>query len=102
MSGFAGALRERVTFLVRVTTRDDLGGLTGAWADDVIVWAAVRPDGAAPLDGAGVRLRWAVTMRSGVAVPRRLRWLGRMLAVRWVERDPALPDRIVLRTEETR
>ena len=102
MSGFSGTLGERVTFLVRATARDDLGGATDGWVEDVRVWAAVRPDGAAPFDEAGLRLRWAVTLRSGVAAPARLRWLGRTLAVRRVETDPARPDRVVLRTEETR
>ncbi len=102
MSGFAGALGERVTFLERATVRDDLGGASGGWVDGVTVWAAVRPDGAAPLDEAGLRLRWALTLRAGVAVPRRLRWHGLTLAVRRSETDPTLPDRIVLRTEEVR
>lgn len=98
---FSGTLSERVVLLVRDAIRDDLGGASGGWADGVRVWAAVRPDGAGA-DDAGVRLRWAVTMRTGVAVPERLRWGAVVLVVRRCTQDPARPDRIVLHTEETR
>jgi head-tail adaptor len=48
--------------------------------------------------------RFKVTMRvrDGISVGQRLRWRGRVFAVRQRLDDPALPDRIMLRCEEIR
>ena len=39
----AGDLRKRITFQMRVTTKDALGGQLGNWVDFATVWAEIRP-----------------------------------------------------------
>ena len=38
-----GGLRQRLRIQSATETRTDAGGTTRAWADDAVVWAAVRP-----------------------------------------------------------
>ncbi len=108
MSGeFAGALTQRVSILRRSDERDDLGGADGGWSVVTGAWAALEPVTAAPW-GAGdlpsARPRWRAVLRAGADVSPgdRLQWRLLLLAVRAVESDPALPDRIALTLEEDR
>lgn len=108
MSGeLAGRLSELVTIQRRGGDRDALGGASGAWTAIGDRWASLAPQQSGPLmagDALDARPRWRVTLRagSGVAVGDRLGWRGRMLGVRGVVDDPALPDRTVIEAEEER
>ena len=107
MSGFAGALRERVTIWRRAEARDALGGASGTWTAGASVWAAVRPGGREPPVEAEARSaapRWRVTLRAGAGarVGDRIGWRGRWLLVAGLVEDPATPDRVMLETEEER
>lgn len=104
---FAGRLRERVVVEAPSGARN---ALRAALPDYVVVarcLAAVVPEGAGP-EAEGQALsamaRFRVTMRPrpGIEVGQRVRWRGRVLAVRQRIDDPALPDRMTLRCEETR
>jgi head-tail adaptor len=48
------------------------------------------------------RFKVTIRVREGISVGQRVRWSGRLLAVRQRIDDPALPDRILLRCEEVR
>ncbi len=107
MTDFAGSLRERLSIERRGPERDARGAAVGAWIAIGEVMAAMAPDARGPAVAgdavAGLPL-WRVTARapSPVAVGDRLAWRGRKLAVRWVEADPRLPDRIMIFAEEER
>jgi len=103
----AGDLRERVELQRRDGARDAIGGAVGAWVSLGMAWAAVEYErigvGVAG-EAADASPWWRVTMRArgDVSVGDRLLWNGRVLAIRSVERDPRLPDRLRLRAEEAR
>ncbi len=106
----AGLLIERVILEEWRESRDSAGLSIGAWEPRGSLAAAVALEPAsavntAPLSGDALRTvaRWRVTLRApgpGSAVPglaSRLWWRGERLKVLAVERDPASPDRLVLR-----
>lgn len=104
MTGLAGKMRERVVIERRTVVEDDHGGLGDLWDVVDAVWAEVRPETGGPDVTADRRRtggRWRVTMRPyDVRIGDRLRWQGRLLAPRAIERDPAWPDRLTIRVEE--
>lgn len=98
----AGLLRERVVVEHWREARDAAGSDAGAWEGAGPAWAAIVPDGAGePVLGAARRSGqgWRVTLRADarLGLASRLWWRGEVLSVRAVERDPRLPDRVVLR-----
>ncbi len=108
MSGeFAGRLRERVVIEAPSGTRNALGAILPEYVMIARCLAAVAPEGAgAEAEGqalsAMARFKVTIRVREGIEVGQRLTWRGRVLAVRQRIDDPALPDRILLRCEETR
>jgi head-tail adaptor len=48
------------------------------------------------------KLRVTIRRRNGIAIDQRVRWTGRIMMIRQLLDDPALPDRLVLRCEEAR
>ena len=107
MSGeLAGALRERVELQRRDDARDTIGGAVGDWVSLGMAWAAIeyeRAGAGVAGDAADASPWWRVTMRAlDVSVGDRMLWIGRVLAVRSVERDPRFPDRLRARVEEAR
>ena len=108
MSGdeFAGTLTQRVTIERRANDRDEAGGATGEWSAIATMFAAIAPDGTIDTEAGealDARPRWRVTMRpADVTVGDRLRWGGRLLAVRGVVADPRTLDRMTLECEEER
>ncbi|WP_419826079.1 head-tail adaptor protein [Sphingomonas sp.] len=102
MSALAGALTARVTMLGRDPARDDLGAAGGAWIEGETIWARIAPEAAGPGDDAGPLRRWTVTVREPLPPGERIAWTGGTMRVRGVERDPARPDRVTLRTEDVR
>jgi head-tail adaptor len=108
MSGeFSGALTQRVLVQRRAATRDDLGGASGAWTTIATLWAAIEPItpaswGEGDLPAAAPRWRATIRAAADVAIGDRLQWRGLLFAVRTVEADPAMPDRLTLMLEEDR
>lgn len=105
MDELSGALTQRVAIEAWVDVRDDAGASAGTWQARGAVYAAVVPDGGSGAVEGGARRsrrRWRVILRAPVDVglTSRLIWDGRYLAVLAVERDPGLPDRVLLRCEE--
>lgn len=104
MTGLAGRMRERVVIERRSAVDDPHGGIGDLWDVIDVAWAEVRPDRSGPDVAADRRRtgrRWLVTMRpQDVRIGDRLRWQGRLLAPRALERDPAWPDRLTIRVEE--
>lgn len=108
MDELAGRLRERVTIEQWRESRDAAGLAAGAWEIDGVVAAQMaldRPVNADLLvgDAEQTAARWRVTLRAPVAVgvTSRLWWRGERLTVLAVERDPATPDRLVVRCRGT-
>jgi len=104
---FAGSLRERVTIEALSGERNALGAQLPEWSVVARCLAAVAPEGAgAEAEGqalsAMARFKVTIRVREGISVGQRVRWSGRLLAVRQRIDDPALPDRILLRCEEIR
>ena len=106
-SEFAGSLRERVVIEMLAGERNAIGAQLPAWVVVARCLAAVVPEGAgAEAEGqalsAMARFRVTIRVRDAIAVGQRVRWRERLLTVRQRIDDPALPDRITLRCEETR
>ena len=85
----AGDMRERVTRLDAVVTRDDFNGELISWEDGPTVWAKVTERGGRePLlgDRAVMIVSYEVTTRSEVAFTHknRLSWRGKQLSVETV------------------
>jgi head-tail adaptor len=104
---FSGALTQRVIVQRRATMRDGLGGANGAWTTIATLWAGIAPVTPASWgegDRPAAAPRWSATIRAGadVAIGDRLQWRGLLFAVRAVETDPALRDRLTLVLEEDR
>ena len=104
---FAGLLRERVVVEALTGDRNALGAQLPEWVVVARCLAAVAPEGAgAEAEGqalsAMARFKVTIRAREGISVGQRVRWGGRLLAVRQRVDDPALPDRITLRCEEIR
>lgn len=104
---FAGSLRERIGIDQPAAQRDPLGAGQGQWTSDGSAWAHIAPLAAAEM-AAGEALtalpRWHVTLRArpGLRPGSRLVWRGRYLAVRAINQDPQMPDRMILTCEEMR
>ncbi len=106
MTALAGFMRERVALLTPTAARDALGAGGEDWTLVDMVWASVAAHGTgAPIAGdarAALPL-WRVTLRPcPVAVGDRIERVTGIIEVRAVERDPALPDRVVAIGEERR
>ncbi|WP_310497466.1 head-tail adaptor protein [Sandarakinorhabdus sp.] len=100
----AGGLRERVVMEHWREARDAAGTAAGSWISAGPAFAAITPDaGTAAALGEARRSgrRWRVTMREDarLGLTSRLWWRGETLIVLLAERDPRLPDRVVLRCE---
>jgi head-tail adaptor len=99
----AGRMAERVVIEHWQDARGDDALATGGWVTGASVAAAVAAERGADMAPAGDALRgfsrWRVTLRAPVTVglTSRLWWRGERLEVLAVERDLALPDRVVLR-----
>lgn len=104
--GFAGTLRERVTWLRPTSGRDALGAGEQDWTVLDVIAAAVLPagtSGAFAGDARSALPRWQVTVRPcGIGVGDRIDWAGAILDVQEVQADPRLPDRIVAIGEQRR
>lgn len=104
---FAGTLRERISIERPVSERTAAGLRLVDWEPFLRCRAAIQPEGTGAESEAmalSAMPRFRVTMRrrEGVMIDHRVLWRGRILAVRQVIDDPRLPDRLVLRCEETR
>lgn len=104
---FAGTLRQRVVIETLTGERNALAAQVPAWDVVARCLAAIVPDGAGvdvEAQSLSAMARFKVTIRSreGIAVGQRVRWGTRLLAIRQRIDDPAFPDRIMLRCEETR
>ncbi len=100
----AGRLRERVTIEQWQESRDAAGLATGNWAVAAVAFAHVALDRPVNTDflvgdAEQTASRWRVTFRAplAVSVTSRLWWRGERLTVLAVERDPATPDRLMVR-----
>ena len=106
MSGFAGTLRTRVTWLRPTEAHDALGAPGEDWRVIDVVQAAIAPAGTGTTvagDAAAAMPVWRVTARPfPVRVGDRLEWSAATIDVREVQADPRLPDRIVVTGEERR
>ena len=107
MSEFAGTLRQRIRIERPVTTRTPTGVQETGWEPFANCLAAIRLEGVgAESEGQALsampRLRVTVRRRNGIAIDQRVRWGERVMVVRQLLDDPALPDRLVLRCEEAR
>ena len=108
MSGeFAGRLRERIVVEALSGARNEFGAILPDYEVVARCLAAVAPEGVgAEAEGqaltAMARFRVTIRVREGISVGQRVRWRERVLMVRQRIDDPALPDRITLRCEETR
>ena len=104
--GFAGRLRERVTWLGPSAGQDALGAAGEDWTVRDTVWAAVEPEARGALvagEAAAALPLWRVTMRPcAIAVGDRIELAWATIDVREVRSDPRVPDRIVAIGEERR
>lgn len=107
MSEFAGTLKQRI-IIERLVPRRTASGLQQEGWEVVarclaaIVAESPGPEVEAMALSSSQRFRVTIRARDGVAVGQRLSWNGRHMLVRQRIDDPKLPDRIVLRCEETR
>ena len=106
---WSGALTERVRLEHWVAAPepgpDAAGGDAGQWRAAATLWASIVADGqGAPRDGEArrQRRRWLVGLRDPVTVTlqSRLVWRGTVLTVRAIDRDPTVPGRVRVRTED--
>lgn len=107
MSEFAGTLKERIIIERPTTTRTATGLQESGWKTVASCLAAVRLEGVgAESEGqalsAMAKLRVTVRRRARIAIDQRIRWGVRTLMIRQLLDDPTLPDRLVLRCEESR
>lgn len=104
---FAGTLNELIVIERPVSQRTAAGLRVVEWARLAECRAAIQPEGAgaeseAMAYSAMPRFRVTMRRRDGVTIDHRVLWRSKVLAVRQVIDDPRLPDRLVLRCEETR
>lgn len=107
MSEFAGTLKERIVIERPTTTRTATGLQESGWETVASCLAAVRLEGVgAESEGQALsampKLRVTVRRRARIAIDQRIRWGARTLMIRQLLDDPTLPDRLVLRCEESR
>ncbi len=103
MGELAGRMAERVVIEHWQDARGDDALAAGGWVAGGSAAAAVAAERGADAAPTGDALRgfarWRVTLRTPVTMglTSRLWWRGERLEVLAVERDPALPDRVVVR-----
>jgi head-tail adaptor len=107
MSEFAGTLRQRITIERPVNSRTVTGLQETGWERVADCLAAIELEGVGAQSEAQAlsampKLRVTIRRRSGIAIDQRVRWTGRIMMIRQLLDDPALPDRLVLRCEEAR
>ena len=107
MTEFAGTLKERITIERPTTVRTATGLQESGWELVATCHAAIELEGVGPEAEAQAlsampRLRVTIRRRTGIAIDQRIRWGKRTLTIRQLLDDPRLPDRLVMRCEETR
>lgn len=107
MTEFAGTLRERITIERPTTTRTPTGLQEAGWQAVASCRAAIELEGVGAESEAMAlssmpRLRVTIRRRAGISIDQRIRWGSRILLIRQLLDNPRLPDRLVLRCEETR
>jgi SPP1 family predicted phage head-tail adaptor len=110
MSGhdeFAGALRERVTFLEAIDVPDSYGGSNRLWAAMDSVWAHVDLfDVQEHLVAGRIKQRenYKIICRTGKIIDPawRLEWQGRLMSIIAVSSNPLLPDRLTITAVQER
>lgn len=107
MTEFAGTLKERIRIERAVDLRTDSGLQQAGWELVADCRAAIVTEGSgleaeAMALSAMPRFRVTIRRREGIAVGQRVIWSERTMLVKQRIDDPATPDRILLRCEETR
>lgn len=103
----AGRLRQRLRFERRTEIPDGAGGIGNHWSLAAEVWGELRPEGRGPTSvlDADTRVsigRWRILVRNDLPLTLDMRviWQGLAMRLTGIERDPAVPDRMLLLAEE--